>query len=191
MLNFEVLVVLCRLVRPLFNFLCFFVSRVDFFLYRRSSSTDPQPLLIFRTAVVDCLLQQVIPRKDLPRIYTMCLPVKDRDGGFYAKDDLGEGDLSLSSGLQDLEVRACVRAIMSTDRALSVGVDSPAIDITLTGLRVARKTTSSAPLGITCHHHRIIGVWRSLEQVQFLSRARTRAYLVPGIYYQVYTWYLL
>lgn len=47
---------------------------------------------------------QVIPRKDLPRIYTMCLPVKDRDGGFYAKDDLGEGDLSLSSGLQDLEV---------------------------------------------------------------------------------------
>ena len=36
----------------------------------------------------------------------MCLPVKDRDGGFFAKDDLGEGDLSLSSGLQDLEVSA-------------------------------------------------------------------------------------
>lgn len=54
------------------------------------------------------MLKQVIPRKDLPRIYTMCLPVKDRDGGFYAQDDLGEGDLSLSSGLQDLEVRAVI-----------------------------------------------------------------------------------
>lgn len=48
---------------------------------------------------------QVIPRKDLPRIYTMCLPVKDRGGGAadLAEGD-GEGELSLSSGLQDLEV---------------------------------------------------------------------------------------
>lgn len=47
---------------------------------------------------------QVIPRKDLPRIYTMCLPVKDRDGR-SADPAEGEGELSLSSGLQDLEVR--------------------------------------------------------------------------------------
>lgn len=47
---------------------------------------------------------QVIPRKDLPRIYTMCLPVKDRDGG-TANPAESEGELSLSSGLHDLEVR--------------------------------------------------------------------------------------
>lgn len=77
---------------------------------------DPQPLLIFRTAVIECLLRQVIPRKDLPRIYTMCLPVNDRDRGFYAKDDVGEGDLSLSSGLQDLEVSACYHVARQTLR---------------------------------------------------------------------------
>lgn len=46
----------------------------------------------------------MIPRKDLPRIYTMCLPVKDRDGGIGATSDQEEAELSLSSGLQDLEV---------------------------------------------------------------------------------------
>lgn len=50
--------------------------------------------------------KQVIPRKDLPRIYTMCLPVKDKDGGVDVTGEDGEGGLSLSSGLQDLEVRA-------------------------------------------------------------------------------------
>ncbi|CAB1117285.1 unnamed protein product [Ectocarpus sp. CCAP 1310/34] len=44
-------------------------------------------------------LSKVIPRKDLPRIYTMCLPVKSRDGGAGE----GEVELSLSSGLHDLE----------------------------------------------------------------------------------------
>ncbi|CAM9166419.1 unnamed protein product [Ectocarpus sp. 12 AP-2014] len=44
-------------------------------------------------------LSKVIPRKDLPRIYTMCLPVKSRDGGAGE----GEAELSLSSGLHDLE----------------------------------------------------------------------------------------
>eukprot|EP00903_Cladosiphon_okamuranus_P016662 g15365.t1 len=47
-------------------------------------------------------LSKVIPRKDLPRIYTMCLPVKDRGGGTDGQAE-GEGELSLSSGLQDLE----------------------------------------------------------------------------------------
>lgn len=59
-------------------------------------------------------LSQVIPRKDLPRIYTMCLPVKDRDGGVGATSDQEEAELSLSSGLQDLEVRASSPFVRST-----------------------------------------------------------------------------
>lgn len=34
----------------------------------------------------------------------MCLPVKDRNGGIGTADVTGEAELSLSSGLQDLEV---------------------------------------------------------------------------------------
>lgn len=34
----------------------------------------------------------------------MCLPVKDRDGGIGTAGDTLEAELSLSSGLQDLEV---------------------------------------------------------------------------------------
>ncbi|CAM9157010.1 unnamed protein product [Sphacelaria rigidula] len=48
-------------------------------------------------------LSKVIPRKDLPRIYTMCLPVKDRGRGV---DLTGQGSAdvpALSSGLQDLQ----------------------------------------------------------------------------------------
>ncbi|CAM9610413.1 unnamed protein product [Ascophyllum nodosum] len=48
-------------------------------------------------------LSKVILRKDLPRIYTMCLPVTDKNGAVDVTGDLGEGHLSLSSGLQDLE----------------------------------------------------------------------------------------
>lgn len=55
---------------------------------------------------------QVIPRKDLPRIYTMCLPVKNRDGGIGAAADTGEGELSLSSGLQDLEVNPILLVVL-------------------------------------------------------------------------------
>ncbi|CAM9152730.1 unnamed protein product [Pylaiella littoralis] len=57
-------------------------------------------------------LSKVIPRKDLPRIYTMCLPVKDRNGNVGTASDTGEeAELSLSSGLQDLEAtRNDVRA---------------------------------------------------------------------------------
>ncbi|CAM9203809.1 unnamed protein product [Hapterophycus canaliculatus] len=49
-------------------------------------------------------LSKVIPRKDLPRIYTMCLPVKERgSSGDAVADAAGDGELSLSSGLHDLE----------------------------------------------------------------------------------------
>lgn len=42
----------------------------------------------------------------------MCLPVKNRDGGVDVTSDAGEGDLSLSSGLQDLEVRASPKPML-------------------------------------------------------------------------------
>lgn len=42
----------------------------------------------------------------------MCLPVKNRDGGVDVTGDAGEGDLSLSSGLQDLEVRASPKPML-------------------------------------------------------------------------------
>lgn len=41
----------------------------------------------------------------------MCLPVKDREGDIGAAADIGDAELSLSSGLQDLEVSA--RALFS------------------------------------------------------------------------------
>lgn len=44
---------------------------------------------------------QVIPRKDLPRIYTMCLPPSYRSKG-SPNDDTPEGE-SLGSGIADLE----------------------------------------------------------------------------------------
>lgn len=94
----------------------FYALRAEF------SMSTARVLTLTRTLFFFFVLKQVIPRKDLPRIYTMCLPVKDRDGGFYAKDDLGEGDLSLSTGLQDLEVRA----IISTEPAPRLGVGSSA-----------------------------------------------------------------
>jgi len=49
-------------------------------------------------------LSKVITRKDLPRIFTMCLPEQDRlaDGGPTARLDLDAGANGESGGLQDL-----------------------------------------------------------------------------------------
>ncbi|CAM9136168.1 unnamed protein product [Discosporangium mesarthrocarpum] len=56
-------------------------------------------------------LSKVIPRKDLPRIYTMCLPLQDRNGDVGSIDEKKNGGLSPTSGLQDLELtREDVRA---------------------------------------------------------------------------------
>ena len=43
----------------------------------------------------------------------MCLPVKDRDGGTADLAE-SEGELSLSSGLQDLEVSLSLAVLLSS-----------------------------------------------------------------------------